>query len=402
MKLNLVWLFLFVFCINSWAQETISVKNLVNDYAEVLDAQTEKYLESRLKDFRASTNPPVEIAVVTVKNTNRKPISDYSLAVARDWRKNNPLKNSEGLLLFISLEDRKYFTQTSAPIRKDLPDETIGQIQLDFLVPALRAENYRKGILDTINAYIAKLAAARNIGLKQFHLYPTKAYSLEDSLQAVVVTTRDWNEVQGAAQLFERKSANAKWIAAGKSFPVVIGINGFALGNEMAGKLNKTDAARPFKKEGDGKSPAGIFPLLSAFGSTAKPAFVKLPYTQLEERTECVDDPKSFHYNKIVNRIDVGIFDWKSSEKMLAVGEEYDLGIFVAYNSNPVVRENGSCIFLHIWKNAESGTAGCTAMERADMEKILGWLEANKNPVLVQLPAEAYKSYQASWKLPIK
>jgi D-alanyl-D-alanine dipeptidase len=401
MKLNLVWLFLLLFfCLSFSAQETVSVKNLVNDYAEILDEQTEKSLESRLKDFRNSTNPPVEIAVVIVKTTNKKPISDYSLAVAQNWRKNNPLKNSESLLLFIALEDRKYFTQTSSAIQKDLPDETVAQIQRDFLVPAFRAENYAKGITDTLNAYITRLATARNIGLKQFHQFPTKAYTLEDSLQAVVVTTADWNKIQGTAQLFERKNTNEKWLAAGKSFQVVIGENGFALDSSMTGRLNKTDAAREFKKEGDGKSPAGIFPLLSAFGSTAKPAFVKVPYTQLEERTECVDDPKSFHYNKIVNRIQVGIFDWKSSEKMLEIGEQYDLGVFVAYNSNPVVKGNGSCIFLHIWKNAESGTTGCTAMERADMEKVLGWLEANKNPVLVQLPAEYYKSYQTSWKLP--
>jgi D-alanyl-D-alanine dipeptidase len=400
MKLNLVWLFLFVFCINCWAQETVSVKNLVNDYAEVLDEQTEKFLESRLKDFRNSTNPPVEIAVVTVKTTNKKPIFDYSLAVARAWRKNNPLVNSESLLLFVSLEDKKYFTQTSNGIQRDLPDAAVGQIQRDFLVPAFRAGNYSKGITDTLNAYIARLAAARNVGLKQFYLYPTKAYTLEDSLQAVAVTTENWNSVKGTAQLFERKTTNAKWIAAGKSFPVVIGKNGWALGEGMPEKRDKTDFPYESKKEGDGKSPAGVFALTSAFGTIAKPAFVRLPYTQLDERTECVDDPKSFHYNKIVNRIQVGIFDWKSSEKMLEIGEQYDLGVFVAYNSNPVVKGKGSCIFLHIWKNADSGTTGCTAMQRADMEKVLGWLDADKNPVLVQMPAGHYKSYQASWKLP--
>ncbi|HEX8248646.1 MAG TPA: TPM domain-containing protein, partial [Pyrinomonadaceae bacterium] len=247
MKLNLLWLFLFVFCLNSLAQETISVKTLVNDYAEILDEQTERFLESRLKDFRSSTNPPVEIAVVTVKTTDKKPIFDYSLAVARDWRKNNPLKHSESLLLFVALDDRKYFTQTSNGIQKDLPDAAVGQIQRDFLVPAFRAKNYTKGIMDTINAYIARLATARDVRLKQFHQFPVKAYSLEDSLQAVVVTARDWNEAQGTAQLFERKNLSAQWVAAGKSFPVVVGRNGLAMGNELTGKLNKTDVARPLK-----------------------------------------------------------------------------------------------------------------------------------------------------------
>jgi L,D-peptidoglycan transpeptidase YkuD (ErfK/YbiS/YcfS/YnhG family) len=221
-----------------------------------------------------------------------------------------------------------------------------------------------------------------------------------NSLQAVAVTTKSWSGVQGKAQLFERKSAKAKWKAVGKSFPVVIGKNGFALGEGMPDKLNKMDVVRPYKIEGDGKSPAGVFALTSAFGTAAKPALVSLPYTQLEEWTECVDDSKSSHYNKIVDRMKVGNYDWQSSEKMLEIGTEYDLGVFVAYNSNPVRKRGGSCIFLHIWKNAESGTAGCTAMERANMEKVLGWLDVSKNPVLIQMPEEHYKYYQASWKLP--
>ena len=79
---------------------------------------------------------------------------------------------------------------------------------------------------------------------------------------------------------------------------------------------------------------------------------------------------------------------------MLAVGTEYDLGVVVAHNSNPVAKGAGSCIFLHIWKDAESGTAGCTAMPRENLETILNRLDAKKNPVLIQLPEDAYKQFQ--------
>ncbi len=140
--------------------------------------------------------------------------------------------------------------------------------------------------------------------------------------------------------------------------------------------------------------------MTEAFGSKAKPDFVKLPFTQLEEFTECVDDTKSSHYNKIVNRMQVGNFDWQSSEKMLAVGAEYDLGVVVAHNSKPVIKGAGSCIFLHIWKDAMSGTAGCTAMPRENLETIMKRIDAAKNPVLIQLPEAAYKQFQTKWKLP--
>ena len=154
------------------------------------------------------------------------------------------------------------------------------------------------------------------------------------------------------------------------------------------------------KIEGDGRSPAGLFPLTASFGTSSKPVGVELPYTKLDRFTECVDDVKSNFYNRIVNRMQVGNFDWKSSEKMLAVGTQYDLGVFVAYNTYPVEKGRGSCIFLHIWKDAVSGTSGCTAMERRDLERIVAWLSPAKNPCLVQMPKEIYEKRQKSWKLP--
>lgn len=221
---------------------------------------------------------------------------------------------------------------------------------------------------------------------------------VSDALQAVVVTTPTWNSVKGEARLFERDQANGDWKAVGDSFPVVVGKNGLAWDERLAGEMKIRAAS--FKREGDGKAPAGIFNLTSAFGSAAKTAGIKLPYTKLEEWTECVDDAKSSHYNRIVDRMRVGVFDWESSEKMLSVGEQYELGVFVAYNSNPVRKGDGSCIFLHIWKNNESGTAGCTAMSRGDMTRIAEWLAPNKKPVLIQLTADDYQTFQKQWKLP--
>lgn len=218
------------------------------------------------------------------------------------------------------------------------------------------------------------------------------------SLQAVVITTPDWNAVQGKAQVFQRKSAKSAWKSVGKSFPVVVGQNGMAWGAGL-NELPSDTGRLLMKVEGDGKSPAGIFALTSAFGSAEKAAFIKFPYTKLEEYTECVDDVKSTHYNKIVDRMKVGNFDWKSSEKMLEIGAPYELGVFVEHNSEKQ-KGGGSCIFLHIWKDEQTGTAGCTAMARENLETVLQTLDAKKNPVLIQLPTDSYTQFQTKWKLP--
>ena len=175
-----------------------------------------------------------------------------------------------------------------------------------------------------------------------------------------------------------------------------MGRNGLAWGEGLTSEMSMTK----IKQEGDGNSPAGLFPLTTAFGTSTKPEGLALPYTKLEKFTECVDDPHSHHYNRIVDRMKVGIYDWKSSEKMLEIGRPYDLGIVVGYNSYPVEQGRGSCIFLHIWRDALTGTAGCTAMDRRDLERITAWLSPAKNPYLIQMPVDAYDRRRKDWKLP--
>ena len=242
---------------------------------------------------------------------------------------------------------------------------------------------------------VISLSAILNAQIKK-PLPPLEKVPFARSLQAVVVTTADWTSVTGTAQMVERKSETSEWKRVGESFPVVVGINGMAWGDDQ---IKPREAAK-LKKEGDGNAPAGLFPLVASFGTAVKPEALESPYTKLDQYTECVDDVRSNHYNKIVNRMKVGAFDWKSSEKMLAVGEEYALGIVVGYNMYPVEPGRGSCIFLHIWKAPGAGTSGCTAMERRSLERLFGWLIVAKNPYLVQMPESEYRQLRKAWKLP--
>ena len=216
------------------------------------------------------------------------------------------------------------------------------------------------------------------------------------SMQVVVVTAGDWDSTQGKARLYERASTEDKWKPVGEAFDITVGRSGMAVDDVEAWERSLAGVA---KKEGDGRSPAGMMPLTYAFGKAEK-ADTKLKYLQLTESTECVDDVNSHHYNKIVNRMQVGIFDWKSSEKMYEITPEYDLGVFVAYNSFPAVKGRGSCIFLHIWETPGDATSGCTAMSRDNLERVVAWLDPKKNPYLIQMPDAAYKHYEKTWNLP--
>lgn len=134
----------------------------VNDYAGVLDANTKQALEKRIIAFRDSTNPRVELAVAIVKTTGERPIFDYSLAVARGWKIGSKEQDNPSALLFVAIDDHKFYTQISKDLEGDLPDSLVGSLQRQYLVPAFRQSDYGKGISDTIDAYIRTIQASQS------------------------------------------------------------------------------------------------------------------------------------------------------------------------------------------------------------------------------------------------
>jgi uncharacterized protein len=134
----------------------------VNDYAGVIDAATKAQLEKRIDDFKKNSNPSTELAVAIVRTTGDRDIFDYSLAVYRGWKIGSKEENNPGALLFVAVDDRKYFTQVSRDLEADLPDGLVGSLQRQYLVPEFKKGNYGKGISDTIDAYIKTINDRRS------------------------------------------------------------------------------------------------------------------------------------------------------------------------------------------------------------------------------------------------
>jgi len=167
----------------------------------------------------------------------------------------------------------------------------------------------------------------------------------------ILVITKTFEASNGILFRFERDNADTDWKKFDDKIPVIVGKNGLGWGIG----LHKSDTTNtPIKREGDGKSPAGIFTLSSAFGYSPveKMGNLKIPYIHVTEMLECVDDVNSKYYNLFVLRNEVKNVDWHSSEKMLLSGIWYELGVVVDHNTNPVRKGAGSCIFLHNWSGS--------------------------------------------------
>jgi len=215
-----------------------------------------------------------------------------------------------------------------------------------------------------------------------------------ESRQMLLSVSGGWNETRTSVRRFERDGAGSPWREVGAALAGSLGRSGLAWG------ARPTGLDGPIKKEGDGRSPAGVFPLREATGyaKTAPPG-TRLPYREATATLRCVDDPRSPHYNRLVDEAATKK-DWSSAEDMRRRDDLYRLVVWVGLNDAPPRPDAGSCIFLHFRDREDSVTEGCTAFDLGVMEELLAWLDPALRPVLVQLPAPARARLAADWGLP--
>jgi L,D-peptidoglycan transpeptidase YkuD (ErfK/YbiS/YcfS/YnhG family) len=152
-------------------------------------------------------------------------------------------------------------------------------------------------------------------------------------------------------------------------------------------------AAPATKKEGDKRSPAGVFRLGTAFGTSSLPPYTGKgwPYRKTTPRDFWIDDPQSDNYNRWI-RLEEGQALTASAERL----QMYPLGLVIEHNTSDTVAGAGSAIFLHPWRDAATATVGCTALKSEDLVEILGWLDEKARPVLIQVAEHVFESRTTS------
>ena len=133
------------------------------------------------------------------------------------------------------------------------------------------------------------------------------------------------------------------------------------------------------KKEGDLKTPSGIFKFKKIFYRKERIRFIKttLKRKYIKKNIGWCDDPTSKYYNKEIK------FPFKgSAEKLWRKDNIYDLIIVLNYNLNPVIKNKGSAIFLHICKKNYAPTKGCVAINKRDMMKLIDNIKINSKLII--------------------
>jgi L,D-peptidoglycan transpeptidase YkuD (ErfK/YbiS/YcfS/YnhG family) len=127
-------------------------------------------------------------------------------------------------------------------------------------------------------------------------------------------------------------------------------------------------------KEGDNITPKGIFKIIKIYYRPDKIKDIETPIKKIKVKKNMgwCDDPNSIYYNKQIK-----LPSKFSHEKLYRRDNLYDLFLVLNYNTNPIVKNKGSAIFLHITNVSYKKTKGCIALKKDDLIQLVSKISEN-------------------------
>ena len=126
------------------------------------------------------------------------------------------------------------------------------------------------------------------------------------------------------------------------------------------------------QKEGDQITPRGTFRIKNILYRKDKINYFRsvIKKTPIKKNMGWCDDPKSKDYNKLIKYP----FNYKS-EKLYRSNNIYDIILVLDFNINPIKKNKGSAIFIHISNSKYSSTQGCIAIKKKELLKLIDFID---------------------------
>ena len=165
--------FIIIFSIFILLFNLITVKSLaivpksyefyVNDTANVLSTDTEQYIIDINKKLYKKTG--AQIVVVTVNNLEEQSIEEYSTELFRNYGIGDKEKNN-GVLLILSIEDRKTRIEVGYGLEGRLTDGKTGRILDNYAIPYFKDNKWDEGIKNSFNAVLNEVCEEYSITIE--------------------------------------------------------------------------------------------------------------------------------------------------------------------------------------------------------------------------------------------
>tara|TARA_B100001248_G_C27376000_1_gene454316 strand:- start:685 stop:1185 length:501 start_codon:yes stop_codon:yes gene_type:complete len=122
------------------------------------------------------------------------------------------------------------------------------------------------------------------------------------------------------------------------------------------------------RKEGDLITPQGEYKIKYILYRKDRVKKIKTKFKKviIKKNMGWCDDTKSSKYNKLIK-----LPYYYGYEKLFRQDNIYDIILVLNYNMNPIIKNKGSAIFIHVAKKKFKKTEGCIAVKKNHLLKIL-------------------------------
>ena len=133
------------------------------------------------------------------------------------------------------------------------------------------------------------------------------------------------------------------------------------------------------KIEGDNITPKGSFDIVKIYyrNDRVKKISSKFKLIKITKKMGWCDDPNNKSYNQLIN-----LPTNCKYEKLYRKDNVYDLVIVLDYNIKPTIKNKGSAIFIHVARQNYKKTAGCIALKKNHLKKLIKTIEKNTKVII--------------------
>jgi len=133
------------------------------------------------------------------------------------------------------------------------------------------------------------------------------------------------------------------------------------------------------KQEGDNVTPKGTFKIVKIYyrSDRIKKISSRFRPIKITKNMGWCDDPNSKNYNQLIK-----LPTKYGHEKLHKKNNVYDLIAVLNYNMNPIIKNKGSAIFIHVAKKKYKKTAGCIALKKIHLLNLIKKIKKNTKVII--------------------
>ena len=152
---SFVVIFIVLFnCLPSALALTPTDEFYVNDFADIIDPQTESEIVRLGSSLDSKTT--AQVVVITVPSLEGEPLEEYTLNLGRDWGVGDEQKNN-GVVILVALDERQSRIEVGYGLEGQLNDGKTGRIQDNYMLPYFKEGDYSSGLLNGYKAILIEV-----------------------------------------------------------------------------------------------------------------------------------------------------------------------------------------------------------------------------------------------------